>query len=209
MSEAQALSLQERLDALRSDGSWRRDPARFHYMEALARRLPDQPETVRRLLEAKLNAALADYAERLAEMREASGEQAEPLRPGAESYPACAGLAQLNEYIRHATAARRQPSALGETPQEDELASVRAFRQVWSSRRAEQQVEGAVSRKPANPGPLNSHGLVLDLLSTMRELSPDYLRRFLTHVETLQWLEQAAGKYGQKQSTPARRRRGK
>jgi hypothetical protein len=206
MSEAQALSLQERIDALRSDGSWRRDPVGFHYMEALARRLPGQPESVRRLLEAKLNAALAEYAERLPEMREAAGAEAEPLRPRPEADPACAGLAQLNDYIRHATAARRQPSALGETPPEDELASVHAFRQVWASSRAAQQVEQAVSRKPATAGPLNSHALVLDLLSTMRELSPDYLRRFLTHVETLQWLEQAAGKYRQKQGKEGRRR---
>jgi hypothetical protein len=202
MSEAQAHSLQERIDALRSDGSWRRDPVGFHYMEALARRLPGQPESVRRLLEAKLNAALAEYAERLPEMRE-------PLRPRPEPDPAGAGLAQLNEYIRRATAARRQPSALGETPHEDELASVHAFRQVWASSRAAQQVEQAVSRKPPIAGPLNSHALVLDLLSTMRELSPDYLRRFLTHVETLQWLEQAAGKYRQKQGKAGRREGGR
>jgi hypothetical protein len=209
MSEAEALHLQERLDALRSDGSGRLDPARFHYLEALARRLPGQPEAVRRLLEGKLHAALADYAERFAHRRPAAGEEAERLPPRSEPDPACAGLAELNEYIRRATAARRQPSALGETPQEDELASVRAFRQVWSSRRSGEQVEEAVSRKPANAGPLNSHALVLNALALMRELSPDYLRRFLTHVETLQWLEQAAGKYREKQGKTAGRRKGK
>jgi hypothetical protein len=33
--------------------------------------------------------------------------------------------------------------------------------------------------------------LVLRTLGLMRELSPDYLRRFMTHVETLLWLDQA------------------
>ncbi|QJW85699.1 DUF2894 domain-containing protein [Ramlibacter terrae] len=53
-------------------------------------------------------------------------------------------------------------------------------------------VAEAVARRPAQAGPLNSHVLVLQTLGMMRELSPDYLRRFIEHVETLQWLEQAA-----------------
>jgi len=32
---------------------------------------------------------------------------------------------------------------------------------------------------------------VLRSLSLMQEVSPDYLRRFLSHVDTLLWLEQA------------------
>jgi hypothetical protein len=32
---------------------------------------------------------------------------------------------------------------------------------------------------------------VLRTLALMRDLSPDYLRRFLSHADTLLWLEQA------------------
>jgi Protein of unknown function (DUF2894) len=52
-------------------------------------------------------------------------------------------------------------------------------------------VEQALARKPAQAGPLNSHVLVLQALELMRELSPDYLRHFLAHVESLQWLERS------------------
>jgi len=51
-------------------------------------------------------------------------------------------------------------------------------------------VEQASQRAPDNAGPLNSHMLVLRTLGLMRELSPHYLRRFLSHTETLLWLDQ-------------------
>jgi hypothetical protein len=35
----------------------------------------------------------------------------------------------------------------------------------------------------------------------MRELSPDYLRRFLVHVESLQWLDQATEKQAKQTRT--------
>jgi hypothetical protein len=41
----------------------------------------------------------------------------------------------------------------------------------------------------------------------MRGLSTDYLRRFLVHVETLQWLEDAAARAPAKPAAPARRAR--
>ncbi|HSW05521.1 DUF2894 domain-containing protein, partial [Aquabacterium sp.] len=38
-----------------------------------------------------------------------------------------------------------------------------------------------------------SHALVLRSLTLMRELSPDYLSRFMSHIDALLWLEQANG----------------
>lgn len=101
-------------------------------------------------------------------------------------------LAQLNAYIRERVAQRTPPPAPGETADGDELPSVRRFRRAWTRVRAQEQVEQAVARRPAQAGPLNSHALVLQSLATMRALSPEYLRRFVEHVETLQWLEQVA-----------------
>ncbi|MBS3995867.1 MAG: DUF2894 domain-containing protein, partial [Hydrogenophaga sp.] len=76
----------------------------------------------------------------------------------------------------------------------DELLSARRFRETWSRMAAEEQVVRAVGRGPENAGPLNSHQLVLRTLALMRELSPDYLRRFLAHTDALLWLEQAQAK---------------
>ncbi len=104
-------------------------------------------------------------------------------------------LAELNAYIRRVTASRLEPGALSETGAPDELASVRRFRQSWDRNRTLDQLQHAVSRTPANAGPLNSHALVLRSLERMGELSPDYLRRFIVQVETLQWLERATEQY--------------
>ena len=41
-------------------------------------------------------------------------------------------------------------------------------------------------------------------LARMRELSPDYLRRFLAYAESLQWLEQAREQLPKPQAKAAR-----
>jgi hypothetical protein len=187
-------ALQARMDALRSRGAARFDPARFHFLEALSSRLPGQPEPVRRLLQARLQATLADFAEHFeaAQQPAADGRAVRPAaraRTGRTDAP----LAQLNEYIRNAAAARTAAARPGETAQDNELLSARRFRQAWERGRMVDRMAQAASRKPAKAGPLNSHALVLDSLALMQALSPDYLRRFLAQVESLQWLEQAAG----------------
>jgi hypothetical protein len=101
-------------------------------------------------------------------------------------------LGQLNRYIAEATLAAEPGSASGAGSQRD-LRSARRFRETWALISAETQVEQAVHRGPENAGPLNAHSLMLRTLGLMRELSPDYLRRFLAHADTLLWLEQAYG----------------
>ena len=118
---------------------------------------------------------------------------------------ACAPLAQLNQYIRAVRAAAHDRTAvLGETLEQDELVSARRFKRAWDTFRTYDEVEQAVARKPANAGPLNSHVLVLQSLGLMQELSPEYLRRFLAHVESLQWLDQAREKYPRPEAAQAR-----
>lgn len=122
-------------------------------------------------------------------------------------------LAQLTADLRAASLAKLQSAAPGEAQDAEELASVRRFRRAWEGMQLLDQVDQAVSRKPPNAGPLNSHMLVLQSLAMMRELSTDYLRRFVTSVETLQWLEQAQEKYpsgkGKGTKPPLRTRRKK
>ena len=38
---------------------------------------------------------------------------------------------------------------------------------------------------PQNAGPINPHMLVLRALGLLREISPDYLNRFMVHLDTL------------------------
>jgi hypothetical protein len=123
-----------------------------------------------------------------------------------------APLAQLNQYIqdakRDSTAHHpgRDPgsSLVSDRAASSEMASVRRFRQTWARMAAENQVDQAVVRGPLNAGPLNSHMLVLRSLALMRKLSPDYLQRFLSHADTLLWLEQASQKSTPVKAKPAR-----
>ncbi len=115
------------------------------------------------------------------------GEGASPAQRAAPSL-----LAALNAHIAQASqAAAGGPKSNGD--KWPELRSAQRFRETWERLGAEDAVVKATHRAPENAGPLNSHMLVLRTLGLMRELSPHYLRRFLSHTETLLWLEQAQG----------------
>jgi len=186
-------SLLARLEALRQAGQ-RLDPVRLHYLELLSQHIATAPEAVQRVLQGKLDAALMDLEQRLA--------QALPNSADDEAPRAAAPLAALNHYLR----GLKPP---GDSDARTDLASARRFREAWQRITAEDQVAEAVERGPANAGPLNSHRLVLRTLGLLSDLSPDYLRRFLSQVEALQWLEQAGQAITPVKPKPARRSRAK
>jgi hypothetical protein len=183
---------QAQLEALRRNGGSLADPARFRYLEALARRVDAQPEPVRRLLQARLQAGVADYAARVSD--EAACAPRRITRK-----PEASPLVLLNRALREG-----RPDAAG-TPGDEELASARRFRTAWDAQRALEKLERALAHKPAQAGPLNSHALLLQSLELMRTLSPHYLRQFLLHAETLLWLA-AAGEQSAEQ--PNARKKG-
>ncbi len=149
--------------------------ARSRMLQALARRIDAQPEAVRCILQARLEAGLAECAAR--ERDPASSAPGRITRK-----PGASPLAELNRALREA---RPDP---GVAPGGEELASARRFRAAWDAQRALEKLERALSNKPAQPGPLNSHALLLQSMELMRTLSPHYLRHFLVHAETLLWL---------------------
>ncbi|WP_374594505.1 DUF2894 domain-containing protein [Aquabacterium sp.] len=65
------------------------------------------------------------------------------------------------------------------------------FRRTWARLSVEQRLTQSQSTLPENAGPLHSHHLVHRALTLMRELSPEYLEQFMTHVDALLWVEQA------------------
>jgi hypothetical protein len=81
---------------------------------------------------------------------------------------------------------RAEPGVVGPP-----LRSVQRFGALWSRLSAERQLAEAVARGPMHAGPLNSHSLMLRVLTLMNGLSPDYLHRYLAQVDTLLWLERA------------------
>ena len=74
--------------------------------------------------------------------------------------------------------------------------------------RTEDEIRDAVARAPENAGPLNSHRLALRALALMQALSPDYLRHFVTHAESLMWLDGAQDQLrrGSATAAPGRKR---
>ena len=198
------------LETLRAEGLQRHNPARFHYLEVLAQRLPGQPAAVQQVLAQRLEQAVATYAR---EARSATAAAA----PGTGVPPATAAtspLARLNRELRARTSA--EPHAATTDPLHasagahlPDMKSVRQFSEVWSKISAEQQVVQALHRGPENAGPLNSHKLVLRSLSLMRALSPDYLRRFMSQMDALLWLDQAGTRAPAQAARTPRKGRGK
>jgi hypothetical protein len=146
--------------------------ARQWQQQALARRLADQSAPVQALLRARLEAAA-------------------PVQPTAPSVTPPAA-----ETVRTAVvqAGARQGTPAWPRPQHtsDELASAARFRRAWSRSRAQDSVAMAAAQRLPNAGPLNSHVLALQSLQLMHTLPGDYLRRFVAHVEALQWLQAVA-----------------
>ena len=220
------------LASLRHGGAPQLDPVRFHYLETLAQRLLDASDAVLPILENKLQAAVADYSARFMQAQQAASTEVERLSaqyPGqarelrrllaagdyagvdrlgvqvAVSRPQTP-LAALNQYIQGAVQDGTNVDLRSGAEAVSEMKSVQRFREVWSKIAADQQVDQALVRGPENAGPLNSHMLVLRSLALMRSLSPDYLRRFLSHADSLLWLDQAQQKSMQVEAKPVARR---
>lgn len=71
-----------------------------------------------------------------------------------------------------------------------ELKSIGAFRETWNRQHADQLVDTSVNQGPKDAGPLNPERLAIRSLSAVRNISPHYLKRFVSYIETLMWLQQ-------------------
>ncbi|MDR6535181.1 DUF2894 domain-containing protein [Variovorax soli] len=181
------------IETCRARGDHRRDPVRFHFIETLARRAAAHHGEARRILDGKLLELLAAYT--ADDSGQASG--AEGLPDAARKAQATRGpLAELVDAIgRPASAQGEGAAASGPVPglssSSHELKTLRYFRSTWSRLSADRRLTQTLAAVPENAGPLNSHHLVHRALMLMRELSPEYLHRFMAHVDALLWLDRA------------------
>lgn len=163
--------------ALRAQGAQQREPLRFHFIAALARRSATRSGALRQQLDGRLATALAELQQRLAEAGPPPAAAAGPAAPG----PLAALLRQAGN-AGPATTASAAP----------ELKAVQQFGSTWARLRVDQQLQRAQARQPDNAGPLNSQRLMLQTLQQLRSLSPAYLQRFMAHADALLWLEQGS-----------------
>ena len=205
--------------SLRDEGGERFDAAGWHYLDTLARSAAAREGSVRRMLETKLERALAAFAERFAQARSAAAELL--AATGTQHPQAAAELQRLFadgdfKGLRHLSAtleARAQcavlsklvsqlepalASAPGHPPSHQaisrtiasgspplELKIVRESRATWARMSVDKQLALAMKQAPKNAGPINSHMLVLRSLAMMQAISPDYLSRMVSYVDTL------------------------
>ncbi len=176
--------------ALRQAGADRFDPVRMHYFEVMAGRVSTHQGSVRRILDSKLTQALATFAERFAKERMDAKTDITILKTSTHARP----LGDLVRYIEQHSV----PSIDGEsdegTGSRPELKTTRYFRNTWSKLSVDKQVTRALEQAPKNAGPINAHMLVLRALGQMREISPDYLNRFTSYVDTLLFLDPSVKK---------------
>jgi hypothetical protein len=175
------------LDAWRASGADRVDPLRFRFIEAFARRAAGHGGDARRILDGRLSVLLDEYAAAL--------EHAAEPKAAVDSAPPESPTGTVDNVTLAALIARIAVHARGDDDGAayPELPALDYFRDVWSKVRAEKQLRQSLAPVPGNAGPLNSSSLVHRSLSLMRELSPGYLKQFLSYVDTLSWLEQMNG----------------
>lgn len=204
------------MTSLRTAGAERFDPVRWHYIEVLAERKLAHQGNIRCMLDARLRQAIMAFQGRL-EIAQCNAR--ETVARAVDQYPQAAkdlqrhadagdfkGLhrlvanlkgraaaAPLGELVRqleqHAAgnADVRVERHAGSRP---ELKAIRNHRNTWSKLSVHQQVAQALEQAPKNAGPINSHMLVLRSLALMRDISPDYLNRFISYADTLLCLDQ-------------------
>lgn len=166
--------------ALRAAGAAKVDAVGWHYIETLARRSQAHSGSAQLLLQAKLKEALLQFETR----RKKGAQHARPTPVPVVLSP----LALLLQEIGPKNALQ----ATGNTSRwQTENPRIEQFRQQLSRISVQKQVSQAIAQAPQNAGPINSHMLVLRSLGLMRELSTDYLNRFMAHVDTMMCLEEA------------------
>lgn len=149
------------------------DPVGWHYILVLAERTRTQKGPAQALLQAKLHTAVAQLQLRLAKPQTSSN------LPSSQTPSPLSALLQ----DMAAPSAQRPLSPSGHGRLDNPR--VEQFRQQLGKISVQKQVTQAIAQAPQNAGPINSHMLVLRSLGLMRDLSPDYLNRFMSYVDTL------------------------
>ena len=193
-------ALDAQIEHLRLAGAAGVDAVQWHYIETLAERLRLLPDPAQALLRQKLAQTLQAFESRMT----AHGTKAVEPEPQQAPSPMALLLQEM--------APQPMATASGQStwmPAHQESPRVQQFRKQLRTLSVQKQVSHAISQAPQNAGPINSHMLVLRALGLMRELSPDYLQRFMAYVNTLMVLEKAVvptpGKSGARKTTGTRK----
>ena len=182
---SEPVSTEELLSTLRQAGAALVDAVGWHYIEVLAERSQSVSGAAQALLNDKLHKMLGEFDARMNTEPARSGDGAR----GSNVSPSPLALL-LQEMSLQATT-QPQGGAGSTKPWRGESPRVQQFRKQLRKISVQKQVSRAIAQAPQNAGPINSHMLVLRALGLMRDIAPDYLNRFMTHLDTLLCLEEA------------------
>mgnify|MGYP001828863269 FL=1 len=181
------------------------DPVRLRYIESLLQRADARSGRLREILQDKASHAMALYR-----------QQAASPAPHARISPDNRPLRELNKLLESLREEQDDPHIApleqtlrqqefdlvdaiaeqdaGSQPKQarhQELKAARRFHAAMVRLNADKVVTQALQEVPEGAGPLNPQRLATHSLTTMRDLSPHYLSRFVSYIDTLFWLEQA------------------
>lgn len=202
--------------ALRLVGADKYDPVRFHYLEVLQKRANAHQGQVKHLLNETLAQGLVTLRARFEHAQSAARGSIDHMVSkypqalpdlnrlflasdfkGVQSFIVSLeksrtgeSLGDLSRQLAQRAAETLDGSFDGDVGLRPELKTAQSFRNTWSKLSVEKRVMQALDQAPKNAGPINSHMLVVRSLALMRDISPDYLNRFTTYVDTLLCLEQ-------------------
>ena len=216
MTESGASEISQKIASLRQLGADKFDPVRFHHLEVLGRRATAHQGQVKQILDGKLAQALTTLKERFEQAHTDTQHAVDQIAP---QHPQAAadllgllqrgdiaavkqGISKLNN--------RAHGTPLGELTQQlaqhwspdanarlngnagirPTLKNTQFFRNTWAKLSIDKRVTQALGHAPKNAGPINSHLLVLRSLALMRDISPDYLNRLTSYVDTLLCLDE-------------------
>lgn len=184
--------LTDRLDALAAQGAATRAPLDWHFATVLAQRAQAETGAVQARLAERLAQALARVDAYLASAAPAAMPAGSPS-PLAELLEdmGAAPLAPLPSAATNSRSPRATAAPRTAPSPRPELKSVGRMRKTLSRLKVRQQLSQALAQPPEHAGPINSQMLVLRSLALMQDISPEYLHRFMSHVDALMTLEDA------------------
>ena len=209
--------LRPTLDKMNAIQAQHFNPVRFRFIESMAAKALQHRSSVAKIIEQKALQALSEYVkEYLCWQNQTSCPDSQKDRVQGE----LSKLTQEIFHSSHAKTIVSQATLEEELSQQEkdiihsmtpimthssnnlpickkpktnynELSVMQHFRQSKAKNHSEQRLTRVMQEGPEDAGPLNSQALIIRSLNTMHELSPGYINRFISYMDTLLWLEQA------------------
>ncbi len=200
------------LEQLKQTNAHRINPAHFSFIETLLTKSQNANANTQVIIHQKLSAELSLYAEQVERNQAAASENKVELEPPISaiaalslqlSKPDEAPVVASDNLSLSETIALHETNALkkynnGQAVQakksasKPELKAFNSFKQFKEKYDSDKLVEQLINDRPEQLGPLNPQLLLIKSVASMKDLSPHYLSRFVTYIDTLLRLEDAS-----------------